>query len=67
MRFQSWKPAKELQSVNEELTTASGELTARVEATAKSDEDWKNLLASAEIDTVSVDREARVKRFTPRR
>ena len=56
---------EELQSVNEELTTVNGELTLRVEDAAKADDDWRNLLASAEIGTVFIDREGLVKRFTP--
>ncbi len=56
---------EELQALNEELTTVNSELTMRVEDARKADDDWKNLLASAEIGTVFVDKDGLVKRFTP--
>ena len=56
---------EELQAVNEELTTVNAELNARVEETGKANDDLKNLMASADIGTVFVDRDMRVKLFTP--
>ncbi|WPB56077.1 chemotaxis protein CheB [Xylophilus sp. GOD-11R] len=56
---------EELQAVNEELTTVNTELTLRMEDTSKLNDDLQNLMNSAEIGTVFVDREMRVKRFTP--
>ncbi len=56
---------EELQAVNEELTTVNGELNAKIEETSKANDDLHNLMVSAEIGAVFVDREMRVKRFTP--
>jgi two-component system, chemotaxis family, CheB/CheR fusion protein len=57
---------EELQSTNEELTTVNDELQARYQEVNDLGNDLQNLVASADIPIVIVDRERRVRRFTPR-
>ena len=56
---------EELQSTNEELVTVNGELNNKIEELTEVNNDINNLLASTEIGTVFLDRELRIKRFTP--
>ncbi|MBI5017520.1 MAG: PAS domain S-box protein [Deltaproteobacteria bacterium] len=56
---------EELQTVNEELTSINAELQRKVEALDEATTDMENLLTSSEIATLFLDRELRVKRFTP--
>jgi two-component system CheB/CheR fusion protein len=56
---------EELQSVNEELITVNSELTDKIEQLSEANDDLNNLLASIEVATVYLDRELKVKRFTP--
>jgi two-component system, chemotaxis family, CheB/CheR fusion protein len=57
---------EELQSVNEELNTVNQELKTSVEDLARSNNDLQNLIAATDIGTIFLNRELRIKRFTPR-
>lgn len=57
---------EELQSINEELRTVNQELKNKVEETSQAHSDLQNLFAATEIATLFLDRELRVKRYTPR-
>ncbi|NIP79895.1 MAG: PAS domain-containing protein, partial [Gemmatimonadetes bacterium] len=57
---------EELQSMNEELVTVNQELRNKIEELARANSDLKNLMAATEIGTIFLDRELRIKRYTPR-
>jgi two-component system, chemotaxis family, CheB/CheR fusion protein len=56
---------EELQSLNEELITINRQLEAKNAELEELNADLKNLLASTGVPTVFLDREMRIRRFTP--
>ena len=55
---------EELKSVNEDLCSLNGELESKNEALAQLNRDYDQLLVSAEIGTLFLDAEMRVRRFS---
>ena len=56
---------EELQSVNEELVTVNQELKVKIEELSQSNNDFRNLMNSSQIGTIFLNRDFRVKMFTP--
>jgi two-component system CheB/CheR fusion protein len=56
---------EELQSLNEELNTINARLQEKVEELESSNNDIVNLLSSTNIATVFLDKELKVRRYTP--
>lgn len=57
---------EELQSVNEELYTVNAEYQRKIGELTELTNDMDNLLASTEVGTIFLDRQLRIRRFTPR-
>lgn len=57
---------EELQSVNEELTTVNHKLKDKIAEVSHSNSDLENLVRSTDIATILLDRELKIKRYTPR-
>lgn len=57
---------EELQSLNDELTTVNTELENRIEQLSSANDDIKNFLDNTEIATLFLDKNLRIKRFTPK-
>ncbi len=56
---------EELQSVNEELYTVNAEYQRKISELTEVTNDMDNLLASTEVGTVFLDRQLRIRKFTP--
>jgi two-component system CheB/CheR fusion protein len=57
---------EELNSVNEELYTVNAEYQTKIAELTELTADMNNLLEATEVDTIFLDRELRVRKFTPR-
>ena len=56
---------EELQSLNEELITVNNELQEKIEELNQNNSDFENLFASSEIAILFLDRNLKLKRFSP--
>jgi two-component system CheB/CheR fusion protein len=56
---------EELQSINEELQTVNHELQERLKEINQANNDFQNLIAATEVATLFVDRQLRIKLYTP--
>ncbi|RYG03607.1 MAG: PAS domain S-box protein [Chitinophagaceae bacterium] len=56
---------EELQSINEELRTVNQELKIKIEETSLSSNNLQNLINSADVGTIFLDRNFRIRFFTP--
>lgn len=56
---------EELQSVNEELQTVNNELRNNVEEISRAHSDLENLMYATQIATIFLDRELKIKRYSP--
>ena len=57
---------EELQSMNEELTTVNDELNTRNQEVREVNSDLMNILSTVDVPILILDRERRIRRFTPK-
>jgi two-component system CheB/CheR fusion protein len=57
---------EELQSMNEELQTVNQEFRTKLEEVSRAHGDLQNLFTATDVATLFLDRELRIKRYTPR-
>ena len=57
---------EELQSINEELQTVNSELKAKFDTVSRAHSDMQNLMDATDVDTLFLDSQLRINRFTPR-
>ena len=56
---------EELQSINEELQTLNNEMKTKLELVSRSHSDLQNLITATDVATLFLDRNMRIKLFTP--
>jgi len=56
---------EELQSVNEELATVNNELKEKIDEVSHANADLKNLISATGIGTIFLDRDLKIRRYTP--
>jgi len=57
---------EELQSINEELQTVNNELKLKLEDVSRTHADLENFMAASDVAMLFLDRDMRIKRFTPK-
>lgn len=56
---------EEIQAINEELTTVNNQLNLKIEEVTEANSDLANFLNSSEVATLFLNKELRIRRFTP--
>ena len=66
MRDEHFSINEDLRAANEELQTVNNELKLKLDEVSRAHSDLENLMAAADVATLFLDRELRIKRFTPK-